>query len=321
MPGPRCSREDDGSPRVSKATEADVAVGEKRWLWPAFAGPGVIWLVLLFLTPLYALLAIAMGRLDPIFGDTSPVWNPIQWDPTSFGQVLSDLFTGQLSTILLRTFAYVGIASLLCLLIGYPVAYYLARHAGRFRTLLLVLVVAPFWINYLMRMLAWQSLLSTDGYVNDILVFLQVFDEPRQWLVGRHETVILGLVYGYIPFLILPLFAALDRMDQRVIEAARDLGASARQAFFRVTLPLSKQGILAGVVIVMLPMFGDYYTPDLLSGSPKTRMIGNEINTLITSGGREAKGAALTVVLMCFVAILMAYYIVSVAKATREARR
>jgi spermidine/putrescine transport system permease protein len=300
--------------------ESETAVGQKRWLWPAFAGPGVLWLVLLFLTPLYALLAIAMGRLDPIFGDTIPVWNPIEWNTQSFQEVFGDLFGGQLGTIFLRTFAYVGIASSLSLLIGYPVAYYLARHAGRWKTLLLVLVVAPFWINYLMRMLAWVNLLSADGYVNDILMFLQILDEPRQWLVGHHETVILGLVYGYIPFLILPLFAALDRIDQRVIEAARDLGASARQAFFKVTLPLSKQGILAGVVIVMLPMFGDYYTPDLLSGNPKTRMIGNEINTLINSGGREAKGAALTVVLMCFVAVLMLYYIYSVAKATKEAR-
>ena len=306
---------------MSRSAESDVAVGQKRWLWPAFAGPGVIWLILLFLTPLYALLSIAMGRLDPVFGDTIPAWNPLQWDPTALGDVLGELFAGQLSRILIRTFAYVGIASLLCLLIGYPVAYYLARHAGRFRTLLLVLVVAPFWINYLMRMLAWSNLLSADGYVNDILTFLQVLDEPREWLAGRHETVVLGLVYGYIPFLILPLFAALDRIDQRVIEAARDLGASARQAFLRVTLPLSKQGILAGVVIVMLPMFGDYYTPDLLSGSPKTRMIGNEINHSITSTGGEARGAGLTVVLMCFVAVLMAYYIYSVAKATREARR
>jgi putrescine transport system permease protein len=306
---------------VSRSSEKDIAVGERRWLWPSFAGPGVLWLIVFFLTPLYALMAIAMGTLDPIFGDTIPVWNPLQWDPTAFSDVLDELFGGQLSRILLRTFTYVGIASLLCLLVGYPVAYYLSRHAGRFRTLLLVLVIAPFWINYLMRMIAWSSLLSTDGYVNDILVFLQVFDEPREWLVGRHETVILGLVYGYIPFLILPLFAALDRIDQNVIEAARDLGASARQAFLRVTLPLSKQGILAGVVIVMLPMFGDYYTPDLLSGSPKTRMIGNEINTLINSGGREARGAALTVVLMCFVAVLMVYYIYSVAKATQEARR
>ena len=129
----------------------------------------------------------------------------------------------------------------------------------------------------------------------------------------------MGLVYGYVPFLILPLFAALDRIDQRVLEAARDLGASPVRAFWAVTLPLSKQGILAGVVIVMLPMFGDYYTPNLLSGSPRTRMIGNEIDSFINSTGGGARGAALTLLLMSLVAILMIYYLVSVARATREA--
>jgi putrescine transport system permease protein len=303
------------------AVEHDVAVGERRWQWPAFAAPGVLWLILLFIVPFYAILSVAMGRPDPIFGDTQPVWNPLQWDTAAFGEIWNDLVSGSLRTIFIRTLVYVGTASFLCLLIGYPVAYYIARHANRTRTLLLVLVIAPFWINYLMRMLAWVNLLSPEGYVNDILMFLNIFDEPRQWLVGHHETVILGLVYGYIPFLILPLFAALDRIDQRVIEAAKDLGATARQAFFRVTLPLSKQGILAGVVIVMLPMFGDYYTPNLMSGSPKTRMVGNQIEFFINSSGGESKGAALTMFLMAFVAVLMLYYIFSVAKATREARR
>jgi putrescine transport system permease protein len=303
------------------AVESDVAVGEKRWQWPAFAGPGVLWLVLLFLVPFYAILSVAMGTVDPIFGDSKPVWNPLEWDTAAFGEVWSDVVSGSLGTIFVRTLVYVLVASFLCLVVGYPVAYYIARHAQRMRILLLILVIAPFWINYLMRMLAWVNLLGPDGYVNDILMFFQVIDEPRQWLVGRHETVILGLVYGYIPFLILPLFAALDRIDQRVIEAARDLGATARQAFFRVTLPLSKQGILAGVVIVMLPMFGDYYTPNLMSGNPRTRMVGNQIDFFINTTGGEAKGAALTVFLMAFVAVLMLYYIVSVARATREAHR
>jgi putrescine transport system permease protein len=303
---------------VAKTREG--VVGERRWLWPAVAGPGVLWLILLFVVPFYAILAVAMGRLDPIFLSAEPVWNPLDWDPSSFSQVWNDITSGQLQTILFRTLAYVGIASTLCLLIGYPVAYYIARYASRWKTLLLILIIAPFWINYLMRMLAWTNLLEINGYVNDILTFFGVLDEPRQWLVGRHETVILGLVYGYVPFLILPLYAVLDRIDQRVIEAARDLGAGPRQAFWRVTLPLSKQGILAGVVIVMLPMFGDYYTPNLLSGSPKTRMIGNEIDTFINSTGGGARGAALTIFLMAFVAILMLYYIRSVNRATREAR-
>ena len=212
------------------------------------------------------------------------------------------------------------VATALSLLIGYPVAYYVARHAGRYRVLLLMLIIAPFWINYLMRMLAWVNLLSTDGYVNQILLFFGILDAPREWLVGKHETVVLGLVYGYVPFLILPLFAALDRIDPRVIEAARDLGASPAQAFFRITLPLSSQGILAGCVIIMLPMFGDYYTATLLSGSPKTNMIGKLIEQNINASAGGSTGAALTIVLMVFVGLLMTYYLYSVARATKEAR-
>jgi ABC-type spermidine/putrescine transport system permease subunit I len=300
---------------------ADGVVGSRRWLWPSFAAPGVVWLVLLFVTPFYAIVAVAMGRLDPIFATAEPVWNPLQWDATAFQQIGSEIASGALGRVLLRTFVYVFAASGLCLLVGYPVAYFLARHAGRWRTALMVLIIVPFWINYLMRMLAWVNLLEPDGLVNRVLIDLRLLDQPRQWLVGHGEVVILGLVYGYVPFLILPLFAALDRMDQRVLEAARDLGASPVRAFWAVTLPLSKQGILAGVVIVMLPMFGDYYTPNLLSGSPKTRMIGNEIDSFINSTGGGARGAALTLLLMTLVGILMIYYLVSVARATREAAR
>jgi putrescine transport system permease protein len=305
---------------VSGPVDERRAVGERRWLWPSLALPGVLWLVLLFLTPLYAVLAVAMGAPDPIFGGALPAWNPLAWDPSELGTILDELFTGQLGFVFLRTLVYVAVATFLSLLIGYPVAYYVARHAGRFRVLLLMLIIAPFWINYLMRMLAWVNLLSTDGYVNQVLLFVGLLDEPREWLVGKHETVILGLVYGYVPFLILPLFAALDRIDQRVIEAACDLGASPARAFFAVTLPLSSQGILAGCVIVMLPMFGDYYTATLLSGSPRTNMVGKLIEQDILSGAGSGRGAALTVVLMVFVGILMTYYLYSVARASREAR-
>jgi spermidine/putrescine transport system permease protein len=261
-----------------------------------------------------------MGAPDPIFGGALPAWNPLAWDPAEFGTIFGEIFGGQLGVVFLRTLVYVAVATFLSLLIGYPVAYYVARHAGRYRVLLLMLIIAPFWINYLMRMLAWVNLLSTDGYVNQVLMFVGILDAPREWLVGKHSTVILGLVYGYVPFLILPLFAALDRIDPRVIEAARDLGASSAQAFWRVTLPLSSQGVLAGCVIVMLPMFGDYYTATLLSGSPRTNMVGKLIEQSITSGAGSGMGAALTVVLMAFVGILMTYYLYSVARASREAR-
>ena len=275
--------------------------------------------MLLFLTPFFAVLSVAMGQLDPIFHFAVPVWNPIQWNPDVFGVVFEDIFGGQLGVIFLRTIIFVLIASALCLVIGYPVAYYVSRRAGRWKVLLLVLILAPFWINYIMRMFAWQSLLETDGLVNGILMGMGILDEPRNWLAGHAETVILGLVYGYIPYFILPLFAALDRIDSSVLEAARDLGASPFWTFVRVTLPLSKHGILAGLVIIMLPMFGDYYTPQFMGFSrARIRMIGNEISTRLQHGISEPEGAALTIVLMGFVALLMLYYLISVSRAQRE---
>lgn len=294
------------------------AIGLSLWTWKAFALPGVVWLILFFIVPLYGVVAVAMGRLDPVFLRPLPVWNPLRWDASAFAKVFGEIFGGQLGTIALRTVGYVAAASLLCLLIGYPVAYFVSRKVEKRKGLWLAALLAPFWINYLMRMMAWVNLLSPDGLVNRALAAVGI---PAQaWLEGRHTTVILGLVYGYIPFFILPLYAALDRIDRQVLEAARDLGASARAAFFRVTLPLSRQGILAGLVLVMLPMFGDYYTPNLLSGSPRTRMIGNQIDQFVNQNSSQGgQGAALTLILMAAVAILMLYYLRTVARATREA--
>ena len=137
------------------------------------------------------------------------------------------------------------------------------------------------------------------------------------WLGGQPIAVILGLVYGYVPYLILPLYASLDRIDQRMIEAARDLGASPAQAFRRVVLPLSKAGTLGGIVLIALPMFGDYYTPDLMSGSPKTSLLGNTINNYVQGGPDKALGAALTLLLSAFLLIFMLYYL-RVAAARRR---
>ena len=147
---------------------------------------------------------------------------------------------------------------------------------------MLALLVLPFWISYLMRMLAWVGLLNEEGLVNRVLMGIGVLQDPYPWLEGKPVTVILGLAYGYAPFLILPLFAALDRLQTSYLEAAWDLGASSFSTFRRVTLPLSKNGILAGVAIIMLPMFGDFYTAYLLSnGRSSTAMIGNSIQSLL----------------------------------------
>ncbi len=141
------------------------------WFWPTFAAPATIWLVLLFVLPFFVILAIAFGRVDPIFLTPSPVYNPLQWDFGPFRDVLSQIFAGGsvYQSAFLHTLAFVVAATALCLVIGYPVAYFIARHAGRLRTLFLVAFIAPFWISYMMRMLAWINLLQPSGYVNRIL--------------------------------------------------------------------------------------------------------------------------------------------------------
>jgi spermidine/putrescine transport system permease protein len=306
--------------RRSRAESATLGgVWYPRWFWPSFAAPATLWLLLLFAVPFYVILSVAFGTVDPIFRSPVPVWNPLHWDSGAVRFVLNQTFLrgGIYQPAFIRTFEYVGTALAMCLLIGYPVAYYLARYGGKWKTLFLVGLIAPFWISYLMRMLAWVNLLSDDGLVNKTLQRLHLMGQPHHWLEGEGLTVILGLVYGYIPYMILPLFAALDRIDRSVLEAARDLGASPARTFFRVTLPLSKQAILAGSVIVTLPMFGDYYTADLLSSSPRTTMAGNLIDHAINSPF-VTRAAGLVLLLMVLLMIPMLYYLYSTARATRE---
>ncbi len=289
----------------------------RTWLlWPALATPGVAWLVVLFAVPFYGVLAVAFGGVDPIFGNAVPVWNPLQWEFTSFTETLERVVSADLGRVLARTFVYVVAALAVCFLIGFPVAYYVARLSGRRRGLLLALLLAPFWISYLMRMLAWVNLLQPDGYVNDVVSLFGF--ERVAWLDGRAVTVVLGLVYGYVPFFVLPLYAALDRLDQRVIEASHDLGMGRFATFVRVTLPMSRQGLLAAAVLTALPMTGDYYTADLLSGAPRTSMIGNQIEFYLFRGSQKAAGASLVLILSALLVVFMYFYLRSVDRASRQ---
>ena len=291
---------------------------EGRWIWRVLALPGVLWLSLFFLAAFYAVLAVAFGNTNTL-GELVPFWNPAQWNVGYALDVLENIWNGgQFLTVFVRTFAYVAIALALSLAIGYPVAYFAARHAGRWKGLLLLALVLPFWINYLMRMLAWVNLLSADGWgtkvlhalsIDQLFIALGLLEGEGGWLEGQAATVVIALVYGYIPFLIIPLFAALDRIDGRQIEAARDLGASPFSAFRRVTLPLSMPGILAGVVLIALPMFGDYYTADLVSASARTSMIGNQIDQLTRQGSEKVAGSVLTLLLSLVLLVLMLYYL------------
>ena len=297
---------------------------QSRWTWRFLALPGVAWLSVFFLVAFYAVLCVALGNQDSL-SQPVPYWNPLHWNVGYLVEVLKNIWHGQqFLTVFLRTLAFVFVAIGLSLLIGYPVAYFAARHAGRRKGLVLLALIVPFWINYLMRMLAWINLLSPTGWgtqmlhdvgIERLFISLGLLSSPGGWLDGQQSTVILALVYGYIPFLILPLFVALDRIDQRQIEAARDLGASPSSAFLRVTLPLSMPGILAGVVLVALPMFGDYYTPDLVSASTGTNMIGNQIDELTRQGSEKVTGAVLTMLLALVLLALMFYYLRSTRRA------
>jgi ABC-type spermidine/putrescine transport system permease subunit I len=293
-----------------------------RLFWAALAAPGIIWLALLFIVPFYAILAIAGGQLD-IFGNPVAVWNPLQWSTANFTASWHDIAGASafIGPIIVRTLIYVALASLISLLIAYPAAYFVARFAGRRKALFLILLIAPFWISYMMRMLAWIDLLQTDGYVNKALSFLHLVSQPVNWLGGLGITVVLGLVYGYIPYLILVLYAGLDRIEPALIEAGRDLGLGRLRTFVRVTLPLSRQAILTGMLITVLPMLGDYFTNQLLSGTTGTTMFGNVIDDQLTSsaGVLAGQGAVFSLLFLLVLIAPMIYYVVATNRSSRQA--
>ena len=287
-------------------------------LWAGFAIPGTVWLTALYVIPFYAVACVAFGRIDPVFRDAVPQWNPLSWDFVQAKQIFTSLATGPLQGVAIRTVVFVVCAMTICFVIGFPIAYFLARHAGKRKLLLLVLIIVPFWVNYLMRMLAWVNLLSVDGLFTR---FMRIFGVNYNWLDGSPITVILGLVYGYIPFLILPLYATLERLDWRLVDAARDLGANPRQAFLLVTIPMSKAGLVAAGILIALPMFGDYYTNDLLSRSPSTEMIGNQIDFFLNASTQPQNGALLVLALSLFLLLFMSFYLRSTRQQSRQVTR
>jgi ABC-type spermidine/putrescine transport system permease subunit I len=294
-------------------------MSSRRYLL-ALGLPGLIWVALFVSVALYALVAIAVGSLDPLVLTPVPAWNPLHWSSQWLTQIGTDLkpFSGEDWVVFQRTAIYIAIALFGCIVVGYPVAYYTAICAKRSRGLILALLVAPLLVSYMLRMLAWVGLLAPTGWVNAVLVPLGIVPSQFDWLSGRSVTVVFGLMYGWIPYFIIPLYAALARFDTRYLEASRDLGAGGLQTFLHVTLPISKQGILAGTVIVALPMFGDFFTNGLLSGVSSTAMVGTLINTYAQSQTEQALAAAAAVWLTVFLAILLIPYLRSSARATRE---
>ena len=277
----------------------------------------MVWIVLFFLVPFYVVLCVSFGTVDPVFRSPIPIWNPLEWQFSQV-QVVWDRLFGPNNFYLpavLRTFMYVAIAVAACLVISFPVAYFTARYAGKYRGLVLALLVAPFFISYMMRMLAWINLLQPDGLVNTIVTLGGLVPVEINWLSGNPFTVVMGLIYGYVPYMLLPLFAALDRISPSLLEAARDLGASGFDLFRRVILPMSIPGIVAGTLLISLPMMGDYFTSDMLSKSPNTSMIGNLINLSIATPGQSGQAGALLILVLLVLLIPMIWYTRTNAKA------
>jgi spermidine/putrescine transport system permease protein len=207
-------------------------------------------------------------------------------------------------SVAIRTIRIALVVTVLSLLIGYPVAYYLARKVRRFRFTLLMLIIMPLWISFLVRTFAWALVLGRNGVINQALQVIGLTDGPLEWLLYSEFAVTIALIHIYMPFMVLPIYAVLERFDGTLLEAARDMGASKLRAFLTVTLPLSMPGVIAGTIFVFVPAIGAYVTPELLGGTDGM-MFGNLIAQQFGATFEYPFGSALTVVMIAFVATII----------------
>jgi spermidine/putrescine transport system permease protein len=257
-------------------------------------GPGTIWLLLFFVVPLFY-----MARLSLESGVVGSL--EFNWHWANYSEALQ-LYDTQL----VRSFIYAGAATLIALAISYPLAYTIAFKAGRWRNALLFAVVAPFFTTYLIRTIAWETILSDDSPVTKVLHAIGL--APSGHVLATGGAVVAGLTYNFLPFMILPIYASLERIDERLIEAAKDLYSSAGQAFWRVTLPLSMPGVIAGTLLTFIPAAGDYVNAQFLGGAGN-QMIGNVIQALYLSQSNYPSAAALSFVLMALIMVAVVIYI------------
>jgi len=269
----------------------------RRRLVPYFLlFPGTFWLVVFFVLPMYfmARLSLDTGTLETGFR--------FKWQWSNYTDALS-LYDSQF----LRSFYYAGAATLIALVISYPLAYAIAFQAGRWKNALLFIVVAPFFITYLIRTLAWETILSDQSPLLDVLRSLGLVSSDGR-LLATSGAVIAGLTYNFLPFMVLPIYASLERIDPGLIEAAKDLYASTWAAFRRVTLPLSAPGVVAGSLLTFIPAAGDYVNAFFL-GSTNNHMIGNAIQGLYLTQRDYPAAASLSFVLMALILLAVFIYI------------
>ena len=254
--------------------------------------PGLGWLAIFFLVPLFIMVleSLKSGTIDTGF--------TLTWEFSNYTEALSDY-----NEQFLRSFEYAGLATLLALLIGYPLAYVIAFRGGKYRNALLLAVIVPFFITYLIRTLSWETILSDSGIVVETLRTLGIVSENGR-LLDTTVSVVAGITYNYLPFMILPLYASLERIDPRMLEAGYDLYGRRRDVFLRVTLPLSMPGVVAGTLLTFIPAAGDFINAELL-GTPRQFMIGNVIQSRYLEVADYPTAAALSFLLMAFMLIIV----------------
>lgn len=260
--------------------------------------PAVIWLALFFLVPFYSLIATSL--YDPSGSDQAG------WEMTyhvgNYATALRDYWDS-----LAWSLFYGAAATAICLVLGYVVAYAIAFKAGRWKNLLLVLVIAPFFTSFLVRTLSWQLILADNGWVVNTLQFLGILGEDGH-LLATPFAVVAGLAYNFLPFMVLPLFASIDKIDHRLIEASSDLYANPVVGFFKVTWPLSLPGVVSGTLLTFIPAAGDYINAQLL-GNTNTTVIGTVIQLQATTANQPHLAAALSTTLMAIILVMVVVYI------------
>lgn len=270
-------------------------------------GVPYIWFLLLAAIPLLIVLKISLSEMQ----ETS-VSNMLDWSngwPTLKLNFASYLFIGSDDLYVqtyLSSIKYALLTTIICLAIGYPFAYFMARSPKHLQPMLLMLIMLPFWTSFLLRIYAWKTLLVGNGVMNNILLATGVIDAPLE-IMNTPLSLMIGMVYSYLPFMILPLYANLSKLDLRYLEAAADLGASPFKAFWLITVPLSKAGIIAGSMLVFIPAVGEYVIPELLGG-PDTLMIGRVLWDEFFSNNDWPMASSVAVVMILLILLPMAIF-------------
>ncbi|MBF8289218.1 MAG: transporter permease [Chloroflexi bacterium] len=255
--------------------------------------PATAWYLLLLVVPLGILIVFSVGTRSDVGGYT----------PGFTFQNYLDLPTRWPSFQNTLTLALIG--TILCAVVAYPLAYYLATRAGQKRTVLLVLVILPFWTSFLIRTYAWLQILGSNG----IPAFLEALGvDPKPVLLNNRGTVLLGIVYNYLPLMVFPLYVSLDRLDKRLLEASKDLGANRVRTFLQVTLPLTAPGLISGALLVFIPMMGEYIIPSILGGG-KVYFVGNALVDLFLQSRNWPLGSAAAIGLIALVIVTVAVYL------------